>query len=168
MKPTRVEDWPAHMQQQIRAQLGGGSATAHASCGKVVALPQCRAAEPAFTPGVICKSPKKRRQPNPTEMRYKHDFKLPEDCHFEAMMFKLPGGARYTPDWMWWNGWRMNFAEVKGGYRFHSHGRARTAFLECAALYTKIVFHWATWKNNQWEVETYNDETTGMTCNENS
>jgi len=38
----------------------------------------------------------------------------------------------------------MTVVEVKGEYRLHSHGRARTAFNECAAAFPDIVFAWVT------------------------
>ena len=62
---------------------------------------------------------------------------------FEAVCLYLPGGGRYTPDFMTVDDGRITFHEVKGSYRFGSQGRAHTAFQEAAAAFPCFTFVWA-------------------------
>ena len=80
------------------------------------------------------------------------------NAHYEAITFHLAGGSRYTPDWIWWSNGKIYAAEVKGSYRLHSHGRARTAFRECVAQFSTFVFWWAVWSGREWKIERYNDD----------
>jgi len=64
-----------------------------------------------------------------------------EGCH-EPVTFRLPGGSRYTPDFMTSDDGVATFYEVKGSYRLHSHARALTAFRECRAAFPMFRFRW--------------------------
>jgi len=85
----------------------------------------------------------KRREPNKTEAEYNRRY-LGGAGKYEAVSLRLPGGSRYTPDWqsVAADG-RVTFHEVKGSYRFASHGRAATAFRECVAAFPEFNFVWA-------------------------
>ena len=80
--------------------------------------------------------------PNKTEERFRREFLMGRGM-YEAMTFRLAGGSRYTPDWITpdENG-RYTAYEVKGSYRFHSQGRALTAFRECRARFVGVKFRW--------------------------
>jgi methionine-rich copper-binding protein CopC len=84
-----------------------------------------------------------RREPNKTEDEYNRRY-LGGLGKYESVSLRLPGGSRYTPDWqsVAADG-RVTFHEVKGSYRFGSHGRAATAFRECAAAFPEFNFVWA-------------------------
>ena len=156
----RLEDFSPDLQAQILAKLGDGcegarpTALPQASCGVCNSSPQRSAAESVAS--------KKRRTPNKTEQRFAA-WHLRNICHYyEGLTFHLSGGSRYTPDWVWWHKHRLHAAEVKGAYRLHSHGRARTAFKECAAQFPAVVFWWAAWTGNEWSIEIYNDTTSSI------
>ena len=85
----------------------------------------------------------KRREPNKTEAEYNRRY-LGGAGKYEAVSLRLPGGSRYTPDWQSVGAdGRVTFHEVKGSYRFGSHGRAATAFRECVAAFPEFDFVWA-------------------------
>jgi hypothetical protein len=84
-----------------------------------------------------------RREPNKTEAEYNRRY-LGGAGKYEAVSLRLPGGSRYTPDWQSVGAdGRVTFHEVKGSYRFHSQGRAATAFRECVAAFPEFNFVWA-------------------------
>lgn len=81
--------------------------------------------------------------PNATEREYNVRF-LAGKGLYEAVILRLPGGSRYTPDFM--SVCPLGFVhlhEVKGAYRFHSEGRALTAWREARAAFPMFRFHWA-------------------------
>ena len=85
----------------------------------------------------------KKREPNKTEAEYNRRY-LGGAGKYEAVSLRLPGGSRYTPDWQSVGAdGRVTFHEVKGSYRFGSHGRAATAFRECVAAFPEFDFVWA-------------------------
>jgi hypothetical protein len=85
----------------------------------------------------------KRREPNKTEAEYNRRY-LGGAGKYESVSLRLPGGSRYTPDWQSVGAdGRVTFHEVKGSYRFGSHGRAATAFRECMAAFPEFNFVWA-------------------------
>jgi len=93
------------------------------------------------------------RRPNGTEEKYNLRY-LGGAGRYEAVTLRLPGGSRYTPDWMTFEGGAVTLHEVKGAYRLHSHGRARTAWREAVAAFPCFRFVWASLKSNgEWEVE---------------
>ena len=95
-----------------------------------------------------------RKVPNKTEAAFRdwylsRHFIAENEMRYEALTLRLPGGSRYTPDWVvaFSEGqaarpaWVTCF-EVKGGYKLHSHGRALTAFREARAAFAWVKFHW--------------------------
>ena len=88
-----------------------------------------------------------------TEERYNRDV-LCGNGRFEAVTLRLPGGGRYTPDFMTIDDGRVTFHEVKGSYRLGSQGRAFTAFHDAAAYYPMWRFVWAHWNGKAWERKT--------------
>lgn len=77
-----------------------------------------------------------------TEERYNRSV-LGGKGRFEAVCLYLPGGGRYTPDFMTIDGGVVTFHEVKGSYRLGSQGRAHTAFFEAVAAFPMWRFVWA-------------------------
>jgi len=70
-----------------------------------------------------------------------HEFRL------EPVAFNMPGGSRYTPDFVRYEeGGRMVCIEVKGNFRLPSQSRALTAWKEVRAAYPHIRWEW--WKEN--------------------
>ena len=100
--------------------------------------------------GTVAK--KRRREPNKTEAEYNRRF-LSGRGRYEAVTLRLPGGSRYTPDWVSVEDGRMTLHEVKGAYRFHSQGRALTAFREAVAAFPEFGFVWAVRRGpGDWEI----------------
>ena len=93
------------------------------------------------------------RGPNKTEAEYNR-LHLHGKGLYEAVTLRLPGGSRYTPDWVViGDGGTVELHEVKGSYRFGSHGRAVTAFREAAAAFPCFAFVWAVrGKGGAWSV----------------
>ena len=89
-----------------------------------------------------------------TEERYNRDV-LHGKGRFEAVTLRLPGGGRYTPDFMTIDDGVVTFHEVKGSYRLGSQGRAFTAFHDAAAYYPIWRFVWAHWTGKAWERKTF-------------
>ena len=89
-----------------------------------------------------------------TEERYNRDV-LGGKGRFEAVTLRLPGGGRYTPDFMTIDDGVVTFHEVKGSYRLGSQGRAFTAFHDAAAYYPIWRFVWAHWTGKAWERKTF-------------
>lgn len=97
-----------------------------------------------------------RREPNKTEQDYNRRH-LAGRGLYEVVTFRLPGGSRYTPDYLTVDGQgRITLHEVKGSYRLHSHGRARTAFRECATAFPMFRWVWATRQDSgEYVIETF-------------
>lgn len=99
----------------------------------------------------------KRREPNKTELRYRREVidRNPQinSCIYEGLTFRLSNGHRYTPDWIVVCGEWIMAIEVKGSYRFYSHGRARLAFDQARIEWPAIRFVWATWTGKEWKSE---------------
>lgn len=80
--------------------------------------------------------------PNKTEARFNREV-LGGRGMYEAVTFRLPGGSRYTPDFVVFDDQGLMLCyEVKGSYRFGSEGRALTAFRECRAAFPLVTFMW--------------------------
>jgi hypothetical protein len=111
--------------------------------------------------GAIQRKRKKQASgPNKTEERFNRDM-LGGRGVYEGLTFRLPGGSRYTPDWIYVDGAGVVHAfEVKGAYRFHSQGRALTAFREARAAFPWVSFHWAVWDGGKWEEKYANEKNT--------
>ena len=88
-----------------------------------------------------------------TEEKYNREC-LAGRGRFEAVTLHLPGGGRYTPDFVTIDDGVVTFHEVKGSYRLGSQGRAYTAFHEAAAYYPMWRFVWAHWTGKTWDVST--------------
>ena len=80
-----------------------------------------------------------------TERRYQQNVLLGKG-RFESITLVLPGGSRYTPDFLTVDDGVPTLTEVKGSYRLESQGRALTAFREAAAAFPFFRFVWATEK----------------------
>ena len=80
---------------------------------------------------------------------------------FEAVCLYLPGGGRYTPDFMTIDDGVVTFHEVKGSYRLGSQGRAHTAFQEALAAFPMWRFVWAVEKKggSGFEIKTFDPKT---------
>jgi hypothetical protein len=100
------------------------------------------------------------RHPNGTEGEFRlyiaEHFRV--GALFEALTFRLPGGSRYTPDWVTFGpDKQITCFEVKGSYRLGSHGRALTAFRECRAVFPMVKFRWFEKQKGGGFVERYPD-----------
>jgi hypothetical protein len=135
-----IDDLPEKYREQVRRQLN-----------------QTRGAVTGAEQGVPAKEAGgKRREQNKTELEYNRRY-LDNQGLYERVTFHLPGGSRYTPDYMTVDSeGRITFHEVKGSYRLHSHGRARTAFRECVAAYPMFFWVWATRQSSgEYKIETF-------------
>ncbi len=88
-----------------------------------------------------------------TEIKYNREV-LGGRGRFEPVSLRLPGGGRYTPDFMTIEDGTVTFHEVKGSYRLGSQGRAYTAFHDAAAYYPMWRFVWAHWDGKRWDCST--------------
>ena len=97
-----------------------------------------------YRPSTVCAAPLSgwRGKQTETEKRY-NAHHLHGLGRFEAVTLILPGGGRYTPDFMTVDDGTVTFHEVKGSYRLGSQGRAYTAFHEAAAAFPFFRFVWA-------------------------
>ena len=77
-----------------------------------------------------------------TEIRYQRNV-LHGKGRFEPITLVLPGGGRYTADFLTIENGIPTLTEVKGSYRLGSQGRAFTAFHEAAAAFPFFRFVWA-------------------------
>lgn len=100
------------------------------------------------------------RAPNKTEQRFNREV-LGGDGRYEAITLRLPGGSRYTPDFLTslfdplTHQYDTHVYEVKGSYRLGSHGRALTAFREARAAFPFLSFHWYERQNDGTWMEKY-------------
>ncbi len=106
-------------------------------------------------------TPRNVKAPNKTEASYNR-LHLGNSGLYEAITLRLPGGSRYTPDWVKFSvcpdsGILMvELHEVKGSYRFGSQGRALTAFREAVAAFPCFTFVWAKrGKDGKWDIKRY-------------
>ncbi len=131
----KLADLPPAYQAQVRLSLAA----------KTPPLADTLPAAPARSP----------RGPNKTEAAYCRDMLGGRDARYEAVSFRLPGGLRYTPDWVVVEDGRIaECHEVKGAYRFHSEGRARLAFETARETWPGIRWVWARKeRGGRWKVE---------------
>lgn len=160
MSNIKISDLPASYQAQVLRQLGATSKPTAMS--NLIATPKgCKPYKAVSDP----KPPKpqggikvSKRQMNSGEQQYLRDI-LHGDGEFEAIAFKLPGGSRYTPDFACWSPeGRLTVHEVKGNYHLHSHGRAVTAFKECAAHFPHVTFVWAAYSKGSFSIQKINEK----------
>jgi len=129
--------------------------------------PVSRAGNPARTREIIAVAPRRGnssagRGPNKTEQAYNLRF-LAGEGRYEAITLRLPGGSRYTPDWM--SVCPLGFVhlhEVKGAYRHPSQGRALTAWREARAAFPCFRFHWAVWSGREWRLYQNHEDMEGI------
>jgi hypothetical protein len=140
-------------------------------CGKpttpIDAIPRPTEPKPAqsdATPTKVSTRPEPRKrqdgarkgicEPNKTEAEYRR-LHLTPDARYEALTFRFTNGHRYTPDWVVTRpDGAIECHEVKGGYRFGSHQRARLAFDQARVEWPGMVWVWATrGKRGEWEIE---------------
>ena len=79
------------------------------------------------------------------EKRFNAEF-LGGKGKYEALTLRLPGGSKYTPDFLYQKPCHPRsvvLVEVKGSYRLHSQARAATAFKTACALFPEFTFCWA-------------------------
>lgn len=106
-------------------------------------------------------TPRNPKAPNKTEASYNR-LHLGNSGLYEGITLRLPGGSRYTPDWVKFSVCPdscipvVELHEVKGSYRFGSQGRALTAFREAVAAFPCFVFVWAKrGKDGKWDIKRY-------------
>ena len=125
--------------QSANAPKNAHTASGASTRASIAAKPQTPAhAKPGGTRG-----------PNKTEERFNRDM-LAGRGVYEGLTFRLPGGSRYTPDWIYEANGQLFAVEVKGAHRFPSEGRALTAFLEARAAWRSVVFTWFRWTGTEW------------------
>ena len=97
---------------------------------------------------------KRGKGPNKTEAAYRNTCLANRDARYEAITFRLANGHRYTPDWVVIQDGRLVAChEVKGGYKLHSHGRARLAFDQARIEYPGISWIWVVKTKAGWAIE---------------
>ena len=138
--------------EDYRKRLGGSR---HPERKPTEARPQPAPALVPYSPAESAAVPLRAAEGkmSKTEERYRRDI-LNGGGRFEPVSLRLPGGGRYTPDFMTIDDGVVTFHEVKGSYRLGSQGRAYTAFHEAAAYYPMWRFVWAHWTGKTWDVST--------------
>jgi hypothetical protein len=139
----KIDDFPPHVQEQIRAQIAGYSKP-------VTTLPA--APVPPLKPAAT----RSAKGPNKTELDYRRTIlRSSADVRFEALTFHMANGHRYTPDWVSFSdrGEILSCHECKGAYALHSQQRARLAFDQCAKEFPAFTWTWAVKKPTGWEIE---------------
>ena len=133
-----LADLPPRLQTEAARQMGGKPGLASVKGSLMVAN-----ASDALK---VKRKARKARGPNKTELAFAASFFDADtrvDVRFEAITFRLPGGSRYTPDWVYFGKSGTIYCyEVKGRYKLGSHGRALTAFREARAAFPMITFEW--------------------------
>ena len=148
------------MLEEYRKRLGASAVSGRKPAPNAPQTPPCaRATKPRpmtpYSPSESVAVPLRAAEGKmtQTEERYNRDL-LGGKGRFEAVTLKLPGGGRYTPDFMTIDDGQVTFHEVKGSYRLGSQGRAFTAFHDAAAYYPMWRFVWAHWTGKTWERKT--------------
>lgn len=140
MKRFNIDDFPQHIQAQIRAQMADYSKP-------VEKLP----ADPI--PSLSPTGGRKSLGPNKTELNFRDMYLRGKDARFEALTFRMSNGHRYTPDWVVFeDGMPIACYECKGGYALHSQQRARLAFDQCAKEFPAFKWTWAVKTTKGWEI----------------
>lgn len=153
MRLFRIQDLPDNLRHQAEAQLAPRQKRREAGeapkpTPSAPAPPTTQALSQVFVPyapSEITAPPTRTARSSKmtaTERRYQRDVLL-GNGRFEAITLVLPGGSRYTPDWLTIEDGIITLTEVKGSYRLGSQGRAHTAFHEAAAAFPFFRFVWA-------------------------
>ena len=155
MRGIRLEDLPDRLRRQVEDKIRSEDVKRVRIAPEAPELtggPKTRADASGRDAGPV---DVKRRAPNKTESEYNRLY-LSGAGLYEAVTLHLPGGSRYTPDWMTVASDRVTLHEVKGGYRLGSHGRALTAFREAVAAFPCFSFVWAVRKApGEWDVRNH-------------
>ncbi len=141
MSRFKIQDFPEHVQAQIREQLADYRQTPSA---------------PAKTPDPV-PAPRQPKiaSPNGTEAEFRAKFSN-QAMTYEPLTFRLQNGHRYTPDWVYWHDGRLHCVEVKGRYRLQSYQRASLAFSQAVIDFPEIVWIWAEKRQNgDWAIMSY-------------
>ena len=94
-------------------------------------------------PGIaVVKAVRKRKGPTKTEAEFARCYLGGKAARFEALVFRLGNGHRYTPDWVYVEGGRLVCVEVKGSRRLGSYQRARVAFDQAAVEWRDARWIW--------------------------
>jgi hypothetical protein len=109
---------------------------------------------PAVAPGIdVLKVTRKQMGPTKTEAEFRTRYLGGKGARFEALVFRLANGHRYTPDWVYVDGGRLVCVEVKGARRLGSYQRARVAFDQAAVEWPDARWIWAErCENGTWQV----------------
>lgn len=152
----KLSDMPDALRRRVEEALA--KQAGHSPSGTGVGLSEAAPAkqEPGVSTGVC------PRGPNKTEAEYNR-LHLHGRGHYEALTLRLPGGSRYTPDWVvMGDGGAVELHEVKGPFRFGSQGRAATAFREAVAAFPCFAFVWAVReRGGVWRVQRHSAGTGG-------
>ena len=140
MTRFKVDDFPPHVQSQIRQQLAEyDNPITTGTTGQIPPAKPVPASE--------------RRGPNKTEAEYRQYHLRSLDARYEALTFRLANGHRYTPDWIVFEDGRPTQChECKGSYALHSQQRARLAFDQARVEFHGLRWFWAVKTANGWEV----------------
>ena len=128
-----LDDLPPRLRAIAMSQLQGQRIGQDATC---VAIPT---------------QPIPRHTPTKTEAAYRQQQLSGMDARYEALIFRLANGHRYTPDWVCVapDG-RITCHEVKGSYRLGSYQRARMAFDQARLEWPAITWIWAEKTKTGW------------------
>ena len=96
--------------------------------------------------------------PNKTEAQFNREM-LHGIGKYEAVTLHLPGGVKYTPDFLFERDGDTFLVEVKGSYRLPTHGRSVAAFKSACAQFPMFVFLFAELGKDgkTWTVGRYQD-----------
>jgi len=139
MSRFKIEDFPQHVQAQIRAKLDDYKRT-------VEQIP----ADPI--PSLSPTGGRKSLGPNKTESNYQQTILRGMDARYEALTFRMSNGHKYTPDWVVFEDGKIACHECKGGYALHSQQRAKLAFDQCAKEFPAFTWTWAVKTSEGWRV----------------
>ena len=105
-------------------------------------------------PGItVVKVARKATGPTKTEAEFARCHLTGKGARFEALVFRMANGHRYTPDWVYVEGGRLVCVEVKGARRLGSYQRARVAFDQAAVEWPDARWIWAErQKDGSWHV----------------
>ncbi len=146
-KHITLDDLPPKYREQAKLQLWGGpDVPLGANCSTLerrtvdVFVPTCKES-------LQVRKDRKPKGPNKTEQLFNREM-LGGLGQYEAITLRLPGGSKYTGDWLTSvfdpqeQRYETTVYEVKGTYRLGSHGRALTAFREARAAFPFLTFKW--------------------------
>ena len=137
-KHITLDDLPPKYRQQAAAQLMSEQVERTAQ-GIVEHM-----LEPEEKPD---RKDRKPKGPDKTEQLFNREM-LGDLGMYEAITLRLPGGSKYTGDWVTsvfdpqTQQYETTVYEVKCPYRHASHGRALTAFREARAAFPFLTFKW--------------------------